>query len=226
MNRHISEQYGTALENLRLRLLAMGGLVEQQLQTAMRAFTQHDSVLAEEARAIDDEVNRFELEIDDECIALIALRQPAASDLRLLVRIMKAATDLERVGDEADRIAKAALAVAALSPPEDRHAEILRLSELAATMLRRALDTFARLDVDTAYEVIAADAEVDDAYDAIIRSAATTAGRTPELWLNTMWAARALERIGDHAKNLCEHVVYTVQGKDVRHGGSTEGSLP
>ena len=222
MNRHTSEQYGTALENLRLRLLAMGGLVEQQVQKSVRAFATHDSVLAEEARAIDDEVNRFEVEIDDECIAIIALRQPAASDLRLLVRIMKAATDLERVGDEADRIAKAALAVATLAPPEHRHAEILQLSELAAAMLRRALDSFARLDVDTAYEVIAADAEVDDAYDAVIRDSAGAAGRTPELWLNTLWAARALERIGDHAKNLCEHVVYTVKGEDVRHSGSME----
>ncbi len=222
MNRHISEQYGTALENLRLRLLAMGGLVEQQLRKAVRAFTLHDSALAEEARAIDDAVNRSEVAIDDECIAVIALRQPAASDLRLLVRIMKAGTDLERVGDEAGRIAKAALAVAALPPPEDQHAEILQLFELAAAMLSLALDAFARLDVDAAYAVIAADAEVDDAYNAIIRNASGAVGRTPELWLNTMWAARALERVGDHAKNLCEHVVYAVEGRDVRHGRSME----
>ena len=222
MNRHISEQYGVALENLRLRLLAMGGLVEQQLQKAVRAFTTHDSALAAEVRAADDEVNRFEVELDDGCIATIALRQPAATDLRLLVCIMKAGTDLERVGDEADRIAKAAMAAATLPQPGNRHAEILRLSELVAVMLRRALDAFARLDVDAAYEVIAADAEVDDEYDAVIRNAGETTAREPELWLNTLWAARALERIGDHAKNLCEHVVYTVKGTDVRHSGSMD----
>ena len=222
MNRHISEQYGTALENLRLRLLAMGGLVEQQLQKAVRAFTTHDSALAEEVRAADDEVNRFEVEIDDECIATIALRQPAAADLRLLVCIMKAGTDLERVGDEADRIAKAAIAAASLAQPANQHAEILQLSELVAVMLRRALDAFARLDVDAAYDVIAADAEVDDAYDSVVRNAGEATAREPELWLNTLWTARALERIGDHAKNLCEHVVYMVKGTDVRHSGSME----
>ena len=222
MNRHISEQYGSALENLRLRLLAMGGLVEQQLQKAVRAFTTHDSALAQEVRAADDEVNRFEVEIDDECIATIALRQPAAADLRLLVCIMKAGTDLERVGDEADRIAKATIAAATLPPPANQHAEIAHLSELVAVMLRRALDTFARLDVDAAYDVIAADAEVDDAYDAVVRNAGEVTAREPELWLNTLWTARALERIGDHAKNLCEHVVYMVKGTDVRHPGSME----
>lgn len=222
MNRHISEQFGVALENLRLRLLAMGGLVEQQLQKAVRAFTTHDSALAEEVRAADDEVNRFEVELDDECIATIALRQPAATDLRLLVCIMKAGTDLERVGDEADRIAKAALAAAGLPRPDNQHAEILRLSELAAVMLRRALDAFARLDVDEAYDVMAADAELDDEYDAVVRNAGEATDREPELWLNTLWTARALERIGDHAKNLCEHVVYTVEGTDVRHPGSME----
>ncbi len=224
MNRHISEQYGSALENLRLRLLAMGGLVEKQLRKAMRAFTTHDGVLAQEARTMDDAVNRLELEIDDECIAIIALRQPTASDLRLLIRIMKAATDLERVGDEADRIAKAALAVAPLPPSEDRHSELLQLSELATAMLSRALDTFARLDVDSAYAVIAADAEVDDAHDAVIHSAANAAIRTPDLLMNTLWVARALERIGDHAKNLCEHVVYAVKGEDMRHSGSVDGA--
>ena len=222
MNRHISEQYGVALENLRMRLLAMGGLVEQQLQQAVRAFTSHDSTLAAQVRAADDAVNRFEVELDDECIATIALRQPAAADLRLLVCIMKAGTDLERVGDEADRIAKAAIASATLPQPADRHAEILRLSERVAVMLRRALDAFARLDVEAAYDVIAADSEVDDEYDAVVRNAGEATAREPGLWLNTLWTARALERIGDHAKNLCEHVVYMVEGTDVRHPGSME----
>jgi len=117
MDRHISEEYGAVLENLRLRLLAMGGLIEKQVRKAVRAFTTHDSALAEEVRADEEEVNRFEVEIDDECIAAIALRQPAAADLRLLVGIMKAGTDLERVGDEAHRIAKAATAAATLATP-------------------------------------------------------------------------------------------------------------
>ena len=222
MNRHISETYDAELDSVRLRLLAMGGLVEKQLQRAVRAFANHDLGLAGEVRAADDEINRLEVELDDHCISIIALRQPAATDLRLLVCIMKAGTDLERVGDEADRIAKAAVAAAPLPQPRNQHADIVRLSELVEAMLGRALDAFARLDVDAAYDVIAADAEVDDEYDAVIRNAGETTTAQPELWLNTMWAARALARIGDHAKNLCEHVVYMVKGKDVRHSGSIE----
>lgn len=222
MNRHISEQYDSELKSARLRLMAMGGLVEKQLQGAIRAFTTHDATLAAEVRAGDDEINKLEVELDDDCISIIALRQPAATDLRLLVCIMKAGTDLERVGDEADRIAKAAIAAATLPQPQDQHAQILRLSELAAAMLRRALDAFERLDVGAAYDVIAADAEVDDEYDAVIRGAFDAMAQDPEHWLNTMWTARALERIGDHAKNLCEHVVYMVKGKDVRHSGSID----
>ena len=222
MNRHISETYDAELDSVRLRLLAMGGLVEKQLQRAVRAFANHDLGLAGEVRAADDEINRLEVELDDHCISIIALRQPAATDLRLLVCIMKAGTDLERVGDEADRIAKAAVAAAPLPQPRNQHADIVRLSVLVEAMLGRALDAFARLDVDAAYDVIAADAEVDDEYDAVIRNAGETTTAEPELWLNTMWAARALERIGDHAKNLCEHVVYMVKGKDVRHSGSIE----
>ena len=222
MNRHISETYDAELDSVRLRLLAMGGLVEKQLQRAVRAFANHDLGLAGEVRAADDEINRLEVELDDHCISIIALRQPAATDLRLLVCIMKAGTDLERVGDEADRIAKAAVAAAPLPQPRNQHADIVRLSELVEAMLGRALDAFARLDVDAAYDVIAADAEVDDEYDAVIRNAGETTTAQPELWLNTMWAARALERIGDHAKNLCAHVVYMVKGKDVRHSGSIE----
>lgn len=222
MNRHISETYDAELDSVRLRLLAMGGLVEKQLQRAVRAFANHDLGLAGEVRAADDEINRLEVELDDHCISIIALRQPAATDLRLLVCIMKAGTDLERVGDEADRIAKAAVAAAPLPQPRNQYADIVRLSVLVEAMLGRALDAFARLDVDAAYDVIAADAEVDDEYDAVIRNAGETTTAEPELWLNTMWAARALERIGDHAKNLCEHVVYMVKGKDVRHSGSIE----
>ena len=222
MNPHISEQYEAALENVRLRLLAMGGLVEQQLQKAVRAFATQDAALAAEVRAADAEINRLDVELDDECIAIIALRQPAATDLRLLVCIMKAGTDLERVGDEADRVAKAAIAEAALAQPRSQHGEVARLSELAATMLRRALDAFARLDVDAAYDIIAADDEVDDEYDAVVQGAGKALAGAPEQLLNTMWTARALERIGDHAKNLCEYVVYMVKGKDVRYSGSMD----
>ncbi len=224
MNRHISEQFDSELESVRLRLMTMAGLVEKQLQGAVQAFLTHDGGLATEVLAGDAEINRLEVELDDDCISIIALRQPAATDLRLLVCIMKAGTDLERVGDEADRIAKAALAAVPPLQPDNQHqhGRILRLSELVAAMLRRALDTFARLDVEAAYEVMAADAEVNDEYDAIIRSAGESMGRDPQQWLNILWTARALERIGDHAKNLCEYVVYMVKGKDVRHPGSLE----
>ena len=223
MSRHISEQYDSELESVRMKLMTMGGLVEKQLESATRAFVTHDIPLASDVRDGDDEVNKFEVVIDDECISIIARRSPTASDLRLLVSIMKTSTDLERVGDEADRIAKVAKESGSLEIPSDSYAEIQHISSLVAKMLARALDAFARLDASNALDVINADAEVDREYDTIIRKAGSQIAEQPDLvdrWLNVIWAARALERIGDHAKNISEHVVYLVDGEDVRHSRS------
>jgi phosphate transport system protein len=220
MSRHISEQYDAELDSLRRRLMEMGGLVEHQVRDACQAILTHDSELAKRVRATDKEVNELELEIDDQCIHIIARRQPAASDLRLLIAMMKVCTDLERVGDESGRIAKCALGVIGLEVPTNQYAEIRHIAGLASGMLSRSLDALARLDVDAALANIAADAEVDRAYDVAIRDYSLTMEQHPETvkhLLNVFWAARALERIGDHAKNIAEHVVFLVKGQDVRH---------
>jgi len=180
----------------------------------------HDAELASRVRDTDKEVNALELAIDDQCIHVIARRQPAASDLRMLITMMKVCTDLERVGDESGRIAKSAMALVGLEFPENQYSEIRHLAELASKMLSRSLDALARLDVDAAIANIAADAELDRAYDEVVRNYASTMEQHPETvkrLLNTFWAARALERIGDHAKNIAEHVVFLVMGLDVRH---------
>lgn len=220
MSRHISEQYDAELDSLRRRLMEMGGLVERQVEDACQAVFAHDSELATRVRTTDKEVNALELEIDDQCIHIIARRQPAAGDLRLLITMMKVCTDLERVGDEAGRIAKSALALVGLDFPANQYGDIRHLSGLVSKMLARSLDALARLDVEAAVANIGADSEVDRAYDNVIRDYSAAMEQRPETVkqrLNVFWAARALERIGDHAKNVAEHVVFLVKGQDVRH---------
>jgi phosphate transport system protein len=220
MSRHISEQYEAELDALRRRLMEMGGLVEHQVRDACQAFLTHDAELAARVRSTDKEVNAHELSIDDQCIHIIARRQPAASDLRLLIAMMKVCTDLERVGDESGRIAKCALGLVGVEMTPDGYAEIRHLANLASGMLSRSLDALARLDVDAAMANISADEEVDRAYDHAIDTYSAALEQRPDAvrqLLNVFWAARALERIGDHAKNIAEQVVYLVKGQDVRH---------
>lgn len=220
MNRHISEQFDTELESVRRQLMEMGGKVEQQVREACHAFVTHDTEQARKVREDDREVNQMELAIDNQCINILARRQPAATDLRLLVTIMKASTDLERVGDEAGRIAKMAKAVARLELPTDRYQAIRDMGAKVTKMISGALDALARLDVDAARLNIRLDADVDDAYDALTRQIDTGIADKPESVQRAMrilWTARSLERIGDHAKNICEYVVFLVKGQDVRH---------
>ena len=220
MNKHISEQYDVELEQLRNALMEMGGLVESQIEQACRALIAHDIELAEQTRALDRRVNQLEVEIDEQVVQIIALRQPTASDLRTLICIMKASTDLERIGDESDRIAKMALGMARLVRPEDQYKRIRSLGQKTRRMVTDALDAFARSDADSARGVIAADREVDTEYRLTIDELKAELVRHPkdsERAVNTMWVARALERIGDHAKNIGELVVFQVQGLDVRH---------
>ena len=223
MSRHISEQYDSELESLRLRLMEMGGLVERQLQSATRAFVTHDAGLAAGVLEVETEVNLAELALDDDCVHIIARRQPAARDLRLLISIMKAGTDLERVGDETCKIAKMTEQVATVPIPANGYAGIQHLRDLVGRMLTNTLDAFARLDLDAAYGVIAADADVDDHFAIIDRSLLREIDEHPDYVqraVNTVWTARALERIGDHAKNISEYIVYLIGGRDVRHRGS------
>lgn len=225
MNRHISEQYDEELDSARSLLLEMGGLVEQQLQKACQALYNHDSELSDVVRAGDAKVNELEVDIDDLCTHIIARRQPAATDLRTLISILKASTDLERVGDEAERIAKMAKKVANLEMPANQYSEIRDMATRVQTMLADALDAFARLSPETAVKVIDADEAVDDAYDAILQDVAATMKSQSDLVersLTILWVARSLERCGDHAKNLCEYIVYLVKGQDVRHADAAE----
>jgi phosphate transport system protein len=220
VSRHISEQYDAELETARRRLMEMGGLVEQQLRDAMRALTARDSALASTVIERDHEVNRFEVSLDEQCIHIIARRQPTATDLRLLVTIMKASTDLERIGDETNRIAKMARKLSNLDVGPDQYPDIQRLYQLVEKLVAGALNALARLDTKEALAKIADDRAVDDEYHAVIQNLAHSMMAHPstvERDLDIIWAARALERIGDHAKNISEYVLYLVEGRDIRH---------
>jgi len=219
-NSHISQQFEHELQDIRSRVLAMGGLVEQQVANALKALKKADPELARLVIDGDNEVNSLEMSIDEECIQIIALRQPTASDLRLVSVILKALTDLERIGDEAKSIARKALNLEDKVHPKKSYRELSTIGNHVRGMLRDALDAFARLDVDAAIEVARQDEEVDAEYESFTRTMVTYMmedPRTISRVLDLMWAARALERIGDHARNLCEYVIYLVEGKDVRH---------
>jgi len=220
MNRHISEQYDTELDSARSHLLEMGGLVEQQLHKACQSLYNHDADLAEEVRGNDAKINHLEVEIDELCIQIIARRQPTATDLRTLISIMKASTDLERVGDEAERIAKMAQKVVNLEQPVNQYSDIRDMAAQVQAMLAESLDAFARQSTESALGVIEADESVDDAYDMIVQQVGAEMKSQPdhiERSLTKLWVARALERCGDHAKNLAEYIVFLVKGQDVRH---------
>lgn len=220
MSRHISEKYDEELAAVQESLMEMGGLVEQQLNDACRALITHNRELANKVRDVEQSVNTLEVELDDQCVSIIALRQPTARDLRVMMSIMKAVTDLERIGDEADRIAKMALHVADLPIPANQYADFHTIQTDLVPMLTGALDAFARADTTLALSVIADDEKVDEGYAALVRKNITEMRENPEdveHAMNLIWAARALERIGDHAKNISEYVVYQVEGEDVRH---------
>jgi phosphate transport system protein len=222
---HISATFNTELESLRNQMLAMGGAVEQQLASALDALLNMDTGEAQTIIDRDAEVNNMEMAIDDECATIIARRQPAASDLRLVVAIIKVNTDLKRVGDEAAKIAQQTIRMSEDSVSPTDFAEVRQIGGLVVSMLRRALDAFARLEVEQAVEVVKGDEEVDRQYGSAMRSLATFMVEDPRnigVILNEMWALRSLERIGDHATNIAEHLVYLVQGDDIRHGGLDE----
>lgn len=221
MTEHASKQYDLDLGSIRARVLQMGGLVESQIRRAIDALGSGDLALIEQVIADDHRVNGMEVALDGDCSQLIVKRQPAASDLRMIFAIAKTVTDLERIGDEAQKMARMAKSIhqrgAAHVPPavDVRHA-----AELAISMLRRALDAFARLDCDGAAQVIRDDAGIDSEFRAILRQLITYMmedPRTITTALDIVWIAKAIERIGDHAKNMCEYVIYIVKGTDVRH---------
>ncbi len=219
-SQHISQQFEKELQDIRSLVLAMGGLIEQQVSNAKLALLTGDSELARQVIATDEEVNAMEVSIDEECIQIIALRQPTAGDLRLVSGILKIITDLERIGDESVRIARMAMNLSEKDRPKTNYREIQSMSNQVITMLHDALDAFARFDAEQAIKVAHADREIDAEYESIIRQLITYMMEDPR-WvskaIDMMWSARALERIGDHASNICEHIIYLVEGKDVRH---------
>ena len=218
---HISGQFNAELETLRNHMLEMGGKVEQQLSNAIEALVNMDSGRAELIINLDHEVNQMEMNIDDQCSSILARRQPAASDLRLVVAIIKVNTDLERIGDEAAKVARQAVRLSEAGNSPSNFVEIRHIGTHGADMLRRSLDAFARLDVDMAVDVVKNDTVVDREYGSALRSLMTFMMEDPRSIgsiINEMWALRSLERIGDHASNIAEHVVYLVRGQDVRHG--------
>ena len=218
---HTSKQFDAELENLRSRVLQMGGFVEQQISLAVDALTSGDLELCSNIVANDHKVNAMEVGIDEDCSTIIARRQPTASDLRLVIAVIKTITDLERIGDESAKIARMAKLVNSVDRVQQpRYVEIRRMAGMACEMLRRSLDCFARLDVSGSAEVVRTDQHVDDEFRAILRQLITFMmedPRTISASIEILFIAKALERIGDHAKNISEYVIYMVKGKDVRH---------
>lgn len=220
IKQHISRQFNEEMEDIRNKVLTMGGLVEQQVALATKAFMGYDMESAEQVVQQDKLVNELEKDIDHECTEIMAKRQPAAFDLRMLIATIKIITDLERIGDEAARIAKMTMRLEGADYYQDKYYEIEHLLELVKDMLNGALDAYARTDVDEVIAITAQDAKVDREYTSITRQLITQMMENPRnitRALDIMWTARALERIGDHTCNVCEHVIYMVKGKDVRH---------
>jgi len=220
LSHHILSRFNADLEGVRSGVMQMGGLVEQQLQDGIKALYSGDGRLGEEVARLDHKVNAMEVAIDEDCSRILATRGPTASDLRLIVAIIKTITDLERIGDEAEKLGSIASRLATLDRPTDRYREIKHVGDLVADMVHGALDAFARMDPDAALAVARQDRMVDEEYEALQRQCITFMMEDPRAIrraLDILWVARALERIGDHAKNICEYVIYMVLGKDIRH---------
>lgn len=221
ISEHISKQFNAELEAVRSSVLQMGGLVEEQIEQAIQALTTGNINLIEQVIADDSRVNAMEVSIDEICSQIIARRQPAAGDLRMILTIVKTITDLERMGDEAAKIARMAkLIYDSKRKYMPRLVEIRHVANIAIDMLRKSLDAFARLDIKTAVQVVRQDELVDEEFRSIIRQLITFMMEDPRMIstsIEILFAAKAVERIGDHAKNISEYVVYLVKGKDVRH---------
>lgn len=220
LKHHYSQQFNSELEDLRSRVLAMGGLVERQLEMALTAMNQAESESAEAVVANDYKVNACDVEIDERCTKILALRQPTASDLRLVLAVIKTTADLERIGDEAKRVARMAIRATAGDHGRNLFGQVTHLGAQVQQMLHAALDAFARMDIDAAIEVAHEDVNIDREYESVMRQSMTYMMEDPRSIpsvLDLIWAARALERIGDRCCNISEYVIYFVKGKDVRH---------
>jgi phosphate transport system protein len=228
MSTHTDKAYEAELRSLRDRLLAMGGLVEKAISASVRAITERDAALAQQVKVRDREVNRMEVEIDGACRRILALRQPAASDLRFITTALKIVVDLERMGDLAVNVAERALDMAS-SPPLGPLHDVARIADLAEAQLKKALDAFVTGDVAKAEEVLGADDLVDALYLKIFNDMILVMMEDPKnirRATSVMFAAKHLERFADHATNVAEMVVFMVRGKDIRHPRSRASETP
>ena len=220
-DKHLSSQFDADLNAVSSKVLEMGGLVESQIISAMQALNEFDIGIADQVIAAEARLNTMEVEIDEECSNIIARRQPAARDLRLLMAISKTITNLERAGDEAEKIAKRVKRINEDGAGRTVNIAEIKLSgEMAVSILRRALDAFARLDTVAAAQIVRDDKAIDDEFRAFVRKLVTYMmedPRTISAGLDYLFIAKAVERIGDHAKNIAEFIIYIVKGTDVRH---------
>lgn len=217
---HIFRQFDEEMHDIRTKVLSMGGLVEQQIDLATKAFINYDTNSAELVVRQDQQVNMLVKYIDHECTEIMARRQPTAIDLRMLIATIKMINDLERIGDEAVRIARMTMRLEDIDCNLDKYYKIEHLLALVKEMLSGALDAFARSDVKDVFEITGQDVNVDREYTSITRQLIIQMMENPRnitRSLDMLWAVRALERIGDHTCNVCEQVIYIVKGKDVRH---------
>lgn len=222
---HISQQFNIELEAIRTHLSEMGGMAQRQVNDAIQALIDADVERAEQVVRADFKVNSMEMAIDEECTRILARRQPAASDLRLVIAVTKAITDLERIGDEATKIARQAISMNKDGQSPRGYIEVRHIGGHVSRMLQDALDAFARLDMDLALNVVQTDKQVDMEYGSAMRELVTFMIEDPRSItrvLSIMWSLRALERIGDHARNLAQYVIYLVKGEDVRHSNVEE----
>lgn len=220
LDQHISQKFNDELEDIRSRALQMGGLVEKQVSGGLQALLEGNSELGNQIVRVDHEVNAMEIEIDEMCTGILARRQPAASDLRLIVTVIKVITDLERIGDEAEKLGRFAVDMGDSSDLPAYRKELRHLGELVQSMLRESLHCFARMDYEAALVTAAKDDDINAEYETLSRLLITHVMEDPRQVKNVFnitWCARALERIADHSVNICEYVVFLVKGKDIRH---------
>ena len=220
LGQHISRRYNESLEDIRSKVLRMGGLVETQAENAVKALLERNAELADEVATSDYKINQMEVSIDEECVQVIARRQPTAGDLRLVIAVVKVITDLERIGDEAEKIGRYSIKLAQQETITGMHSELSHLSQLVLSMLHDSLDAFARMDFDQAMKIVAMGDKVNQEYNTLSRLLLTHMMEDPRNVKNVLrvnWCARSIERIGDHSRNICEYVVYLVKGKDIRH---------
>jgi phosphate transport system protein len=220
LTQHTSSPFNRELEEVRNLVLEMGGLAEKQVREALQALFEGNSELADKVADADSRIDKLEIVIDEGAVRIFARRQPAAFDLRTLLMVIKTIADLERIGDEAKKIARMATTLAATAKPEGLYAEVRRLGDHVRRTLHRSLDAYARMEVEAAIQIIQEDIKIDQEYEAAMQRLMEYLTECPESMrgiLAVIWCTRALERIGDHAKNIAKYVIYMVKGKDIRH---------